>query len=232
MKHLLGISIFILFFISSNLLAQDCSHTVIMKEGALLEYTSFNRKNKKDSRSTHKIISVSTEGNTTIAKSKMIVYDNKDKEIVSSGADFRCENGVYIADMKGMFKGEQFSSMKDMEVKFDGEELRYPSTLNVGDELNNGSVNADVEADGIGVLMSISVNISDRKVDGKETITTDAGTFECFIISYTFESKVMMINIKGTSKEWYSPKVGVVRTESYMRNGKYSGKTELTKFEQ
>ena len=41
----------------------------------------------------------------------------------------------------------------------------------------------------------------------------------------------MIMNIEGSSKEWYAEGVGVVRSESYNKNGKLTGYSELTKFE-
>ncbi len=76
-----------------------------------------------------------------------------------------------------------------------------------------------------GIGGTVSVSITDRKVAGKETVTTSAGTWECYKITY--KSKITMkigigIPIKMDVTEWYAPGFGVVKTES---NG---GKTEIT----
>jgi hypothetical protein len=69
-----------------------------------------------------------------------------------------------------------------------------------------------------GLKQTVSMTISDRKVEGKESVTTAAGTWDCFKISY--KSKMVVktagigipVNIEGN--EWYAPGVGVVKTQS------------------
>jgi hypothetical protein len=62
-------------------------------------------------------------------------------------------------------------------------------------------------------------------VQGKESITTPAGTWDCFKITY--HSKVVIkigigIPANADVTEWYAPGFGVVKTESN------SGVTEIT----
>ena len=77
--------------------------------------------------------------------------------------------------------------------------------------------------------MNISVDMLNRKVDKKESITTPAGTYDCFALSYDSEMKMgMKMNFK--IKEWISEGVGVVKSESYNKNGKLMGYSELTSF--
>jgi hypothetical protein len=78
----------------------------------------------------------------------------------------------------------------------------------------------------------MNVEITDRKVLGKETMQTSAGSFPCLILSQRVKSKIMMFNVEATSKEWYAEGVGMVRSESYDKKGKltsYSVLTALTK---
>ena len=76
----------------------------------------------------------------------------------------------------------------------------------------------------------MNIIITDREVVGKETLTTPAGTFECFVISQSNVSKGMTGTIKRTSKQWIAAGVGVVKTEDYKKNGKLDGYSLLTSF--
>ena len=74
--------------------------------------------------------------------------------------------------------------------------------------------------------MNMNVSITERKVEAKESITTAAGTFECYKISEHSEIKTLFA-MKFKSISWFSFEAGTVKTESYKENGKYMGKTEL-----
>jgi hypothetical protein len=76
------------------------------------------------------------------------------------------------------------------------------------------------------------VKIFNRKVEAKEDITTPAGNFTCYKISYDMESstKVMgmnnKVNLKGV--DYVSEGTGVVKTESYNKKGSLSSYSLLT----
>ncbi len=65
------------------------------------------------------------------------------------------------------------------------------------------------------------MNVTDRKVEAKEAVTTTAGTWDCYKISFKSKMVIKMtvigipLNLSGT--EWYAPGVGVIKTES--KNG-------------
>jgi hypothetical protein len=79
--------------------------------------------------------------------------------------------------------------------------------------------------------MKLTFNITDRKVEGKESVTTPAGTFECMKISYNTHSQMMIANTQFTNVEYLSKDSGAVRTETYRSNGNLVSYTILTKYQ-
>ena len=77
--------------------------------------------------------------------------------------------------------------------------------------------------------MTMKFDIKNRKVEKKESITTPAGTFVCYKVTYDMDMKVLMRRSMKTA-EWLAPGVGVVKTETYNQKGELEGYTELTKF--
>lgn len=69
---------------------------------------------------------------------------------------------------------------------------------------------------------SMTMVINNRKVEGQESITTAAGTWNCFRITYKSRISVktgpfgIPVNVEST--EWYAPGFGIVKTQS-----KYGG---------
>jgi hypothetical protein len=79
------------------------------------------------------------------------------------------------------------------------------------------------------INMKMSVNTTNRQVEGRETVTTPAGTYDCVVISWDHESK-MGIKVSGSAKQWLAEGVGMVKQENYNKKGKLAGYMELTAF--
>ena len=127
--------------------------------------------------------------------------------------------------MKTFIPPAQMEQMKTGEAKATDVYLEYPANMNVGDQLKDGQFNMDYESTS-GLKSSIEISITERKIEGKETITTSAGTWECYKISAKNKivSKIAGIGfpIKMDVIEWFAPGFGIVKTESK------TGKTEIT----
>jgi hypothetical protein len=121
--------------------------------------------------------------------------------------------------------------MEEMEVKIEQENLHYPGELEVGQTLPDAHMNMDVSMNGM-TVMSMKINITDRKVEAIENMETSAGTFPCVKISYTTTSKMMMGEFTSKTIEWISLNVGVVRSETYNEKDQLEGYRILTEITQ
>ena len=116
-----------------------------------------------------------------------------------------------------------YTLMLQLLAKADDIFMEYPKNMNVGDNLKNASMHMDV--DNNGMKQSIDMDVFDRKVEAKENVTTPAGSWDCFKISYKSKLKIktmgigMPMNIEGI--EYFAPGFGVVKTQSK------SGGTEI-----
>ena len=68
--------------------------------------------------------------------------------------------------------------------------------------------------------------LSHRKVVGKESITTPAGTFDCIKLSYEVQTQILS-SVSGSAIEWYAADVGIVKTVSYNKTGKMIGYSQM-----
>jgi len=164
-------------------------------------------------------------GSITTATINSEFIDAKGKSITKATNNVKCENGVMQMNMKTFIPAVQQEQMKSGTANASDVYLEYPANMSVGDQLKDGQFNMDYESAG-GLKSSIEISITDRKVEGKETVTTPAGTWECYKI--TAENKIVSkiagigIPIRMSVTEWYAPGFGVVKTESK------TGKTEIT----
>lgn len=207
-------------------LSQNCNY-YFLQNGKTAEITVFNKKNAESGKNVYKISSVSKSGGTTTAVVDAELFDKKGKSFAKATNNMKCEGGALMVDLKMFMSPEQAGQLK-AEAKAADVFLSYPSSMKAGDVLDDGHFTMNIKQDN-GIESTVTINITDRKVEGQESVTTPAGTWNCFKITYKTNIKITMMGIgipvKGDVTEWFAPNFGVVKTESR------GGTTVLTKFE-
>jgi hypothetical protein len=224
MKRLLTFSLGCIFLVA-GIRAQDCTMYFPGEENTQLEYKQFDKKGNPAGSSIQKITGITRNAGSVITEVSSEQFDAKGKSLGSVQLQARCENGIYYIDMKNYMNQQSMESYEDMEMTMEGGNLEIPGNLKAGDVLKNGDMKMSFSSGGMTVL-NMTIAITNRKVDAVESITTPAGTFEGYKISYDIATK-MMINIKAKGTEWYSRDVGMVKSESYSSDGKLMGSTVL-----
>lgn len=192
------------------------------------ELTSYDHKDKITGTIIQTVKEVKESGDKVEIIVDMEMRDKKGEQISKGELLFTCEDGIFKIDMKNYLDPATMAGMEGMEVTVDATDLEMPSKLEPGMELDDGTVTMVTQA---GVMsMNFKTHIHNRKVEGRETIETPAGTFECYRISQDADVK-SIVNVSTKSTEWVAEDVGVVKSESYNKNGKLTGYTLLTRFE-
>jgi len=200
-----------------------------IKEGTVMVQENYNPKDKLMSRNESRVIEYQERSNGFTAKLQFKAFDKKDKEISGGEYSLTCENNVMKIDMSNFVPAESMQSFGDMEVSVSMDQLEYPQNLAPGTKLNDGHI--VIETIDSPIPIKLQVDITNRVVEGKETITVPSGTYECTKISYDSFTKVSIMKYNFKTIEYLSNKAGIVKTESYKSNGKLSGITLLTKYE-
>jgi hypothetical protein len=224
MKQLLILAVFCYSSISA-LLAQDCALYYPDKENTQMEYKQYDKKGGLSGSSIQKITSIKQTANSTEIAVSAESFDAKGKSLGTANLKARCEGGVFYIDMSNYLNQQSTDAYKDMEMSVEGGNLEMPSGMKAGDVLKDGDLKMSFSSGGMNV-MNMEVSITNRKVEAIENLTTPAGTFECYKISYDIATK-MMITVKMKGVEWYAKKVGMIKSESYSKDGKLQGSTVL-----
>lgn len=213
-----------LLFISFSSIAQStCSTYYPFEEGAKFEITSFNKKGKKESIVNYEITTIKDN----VATIKANISDAKGKEVTTTEYNITCDGNSVSIDFKSLMNPEMFKQYKDMDMEMSGTNIEFPNNLKVGQTLKDANLKMTMNMSGI--KMNMTVDMLNRKVEAKESVTTAAGTYDCFALSYNTEMKMgMKMNFK--IKEWIAKGVGVVKSETYNKKGKSMGYSELTSF--
>jgi hypothetical protein len=216
---------FSLSFFSVTVFAQDCSNYYFLQNNKTIEMTISNKTGIETGKMTYIISDSKKNGGSITTTINSEFFDAKGKSISKATNNMKCENGVMQINMKTFIPPPQLEQIKTESTTASDAYLEYPANMNVGDQLKDGQFNMDYESTS-GLKSSIEISITERKVEGKETVTTPAGTWECFKISAKnkIDSKISNIGIPITMSvtEWFAPEFGIVKTESK------TGKTEIT----
>lgn len=208
----------------------SCSKYYPMVEGSAFQYTNTNKKGKVDGVTDYTVTGVENNGGSTTATMKMKYTDDKGKEVFASDYKITCTGDGIKIDYSSLMPSQMMQQYEDMGLEMDitGTDIELPNNLSVGEDLADANVSVSMNM--AGMSMNIIVDMVNRKVEKKESVTTAAGTFDCYLITGENKSEVMKMNQNMLSKLWLAEGVGMVRQEIYKENGDLMTSSELTKF--
>ena len=194
---------------------QNCDY-YYLQNNKVVEMTFTNKKGKETGRNVYTISNVNKTGSTTTATVNSEMFSDKGKTISKAVNNVSCTNGVLMMDMKMFIPSPQQEQMGTATANASNVYLEYPADMKEGDALKDGDFKMDFKS-ASGMNGNVSVNITDRKVLSKESVTTRAGTWECFKISS--QNKITMkigipIPIRAEVTEWFAPGFGVVKSDT------------------
>ncbi len=231
MKKLFQLVVLLIMAISMQ--AQDCKNYYYLSNNSKVEMTVYDRKGKESGKQTWKVTDVKNQNNGYVSTIESVFTDDKGKESATAKGTYICSNGILKADMRMAVPQQQMDAYKDMEVRADEVYIEYPQNMAAGQTLEDGVFKMDMYNNN---NLSTTINFSqvNRKVEGKENISTPAGSWDAYKISYEGQFKTMIggigIPMNFKSVEWFVPGFGMVKSETYSKNGKLMGSTMLTAY--
>lgn len=231
MRTMKSLNVFALLvlFISGSYAQIDCKAYIPTKKGAKWEITNYTAKGKTTGKIHYELVDMVINGNDVIFKVKTITHDKKGEEIYTNTFEAKCVDGIFDLNMAVKIDGSQLQAYNEMDVEVDATKFEIPDMdAAAGTTLEDGSLTVKVATGPMN--MNMTVLITDRLVEARESIITPAGTFDCIVLSQNVSTK-MIIRVKASSREWYAENVGLVRSESYNKKGKLMGYSVLTKLE-
>ncbi|MGC1514226.1 MAG: hypothetical protein WA810_01505 [Maribacter sp.] len=212
-----------------SLFAQsNCSKFYPMTEGVSMEYTNYNKKGKVEGVSSFKVTAVDTDGEVTNATMAIDMKDDKGKDVYTTDYKLSCSGNMVTLDYESILPTDMMQQYGDMDIELSGNDIEIPNSLDVGEELADANVTMKIGMGGIN--MNITVDMLNRKVEKKENVTTPAGTYDCYVLYSENHSKMMMANQMFPSRVWLAEGIGMVKQETYKKNGDVMSSTLLTSY--
>ena len=216
-----------LLLISSALIGQDdCATYFDFTEGREWTIGNYNKKGKLQSTVKYLISKVSQSGGVWTASLATELKDKKGEILSNAEYDVVCEDGLFKVDLTALLSPDIFKGFNDMEMEVNGQEMTIPSNLRIGQELDNASTEIKVTSSGI-PIMTTTVEVTDRKVEGQESIEIGGQNFDCTVITAKQLVKAGFMKRPLTTKDFIAEGFGVVRSEWYDKRGKLDGYTQL-----
>lgn len=227
MKKVLLVITLILFIAPLSMAQTACSQYYVLEDGVTYQYTNYNKKGKEDGTFTYTVKDVEGGGDSVSATMTMQMTDKKGNSY-DSEYGISCEGDAVKIDFKSLMNEQMMSQFGDVEVDMSGTDIVLPNNLSVGQELDDANIEMKMKMGGMN--MNMNVETVNRKVEKKETITTPAGEFPCYVIYSEHKSKMMMANQTFPSRIWLAEGVGMIKQETYNKKGDLASYMELTKF--
>jgi len=203
-----------------------------LADGNEYEMTNYDSKDKVDGKTINKISNVVTNTEGTIATVNTTTKDKKDEVVATTSSSVKCVGDKMFIEMKSFVPSQSMGQMNNLEFKTDATWMELPQNISVGMILNDASGNISLYSNGV-LFSTMKITITNRKVVSIESVTTTAGTFNCYKITQDFNMETTTmgvsfpVNIKNS--EYYAAGIGSVKTESYDKDGKLMGYSLLTK---
>lgn len=215
----------VVVFSTNVLQAQDCKNCYYFSSSKI-EMTKYDASNTANGKDVYTISGVQQQGNTATAHVQVIKYDKDGKETEKSSGEVKCTNG-------DVFTGFMVPDMEKITTTpAPPPYLSYPAAMQQGQVLND-KVEFAFKGESKGKKVNISLEILNRRVTGKEKVTTAGSAWECFVIEYDFNMRIKVAGIsipaKAKVREWYARGVGVIKTVAIDKDGKIQETSLLTR---
>ena len=211
MKNLL---VGILLLVTYSTFSQTCETYYFLQNHKTIEMTIYNKKGEANGKQVYTVSNVQTSGNNVTATLNSEMFDKNGKSMVKAVNEIKCSAGVMMMDMK--MNMPQTQQATDVNATASNVYIEYPPNMKDGDNLKDAAMKIDV--DNKGMKQTMDMQVINRKVQGKESITTTAGTWDCYKITNTTKMKIKTmgigIPINTDVTEWFAPGFGVVKSES------------------
>ncbi len=212
--------------------AQECLGTPF-KAGMGYEMITYNAKDKPVGKVNYLVKNVRREGGSTLIDISIQTADERGKTQPPYTVQYVCTGNELVADLSGLTRSIQGPTAADLEMKLNVNRLTYPSKLSIGQKLPNGVLEAELFSNG-NRTMEINMTVNNRQVEGSETLTTPAGTFNTYKLTsdVAIDNRAMGMPIRlsvRTVSYRTNDLIFDVKTENFNKNGKLMSYSLLSK---
>ncbi len=209
----------------------DCMAFFPTEEGTVFINKSYDASNNLLNTITYRVNDTYNYYSGTSMDMNFVISDARDNVIDNGTLTAQCTDGTFYLDMKTRALSPEIMNILGMNTELVGNFLDYPDTFN-----DDFAYSGDFEMDGGEFTVQsktdkndfVRVRMYNRNYEKNERITTPAGTFHASKITFNFEVTRNRESTIYNGVEWYAVGAGIVRSETYDKNGALQNYTVLT----
>jgi hypothetical protein len=190
----------------------SCNNLIFFKSGAEIYAKNYHAAGKVMSSTHTKITDVKKEEGMMVAYVEASDTSNGNR-VLDMKYNYKCDGKSIYFDLASMMR----STAQDQDAKFEASQIEYPIAVTAGQTLPDANGVMSMEKGGRKMIMKY--RYKERKVEGKETITTPAGTWKCFKISNLVEVEMDFPGLDEKAKK-------MMQTMT-KQNGKLQSRNEI-----
>ena len=202
--------------------AQDCVTYFPSEVGTKVGYNYYSKPGKLEGSSILHVTDRKTEDGNLKLMLNSTVFSAKEDTTISFDYAVWCDGDNFFIDTKSLLGSMNLTELG--EFKITSTDMELPARMTPGQQLKDASFTLEMTSP---IPVTMTSDITNRKVDALEKVTTPAGTFDCIKVSYDTFTKMAFIKTEGRTVEWYAADIGVVRSEYYDKKGKVTSIHEL-----
>ena len=222
MKAICILPLILFLFSLQTLIAQDCKTSYYFREGKEVTFIRYDKDGKQSGKEVSRVTSVSNGSGSATSEWSTRKFEGDGKLKEDGTAKVICENG----NLKIGFLIPKVDGQQSSEAYFS-----YPAQMKAGQNLE-AKMELSIKGKTDGKKMDVSFKVENRKVIGNDRVSTPAGTYDAVKIQFDMNVKFKVVGIGIPMKlkviEWYSPGLGLVKTEAYNKDGQLQETTVLT----
>lgn len=208
--------------------AGGCSEMVIFQKGRKIQNVTRDSTGRVTVQSENTILNVEEKDGIMVSTMQIIAPGE-----VPSVTQYGCNGSLFYIDMVSLM-----GNMEGMtKIKSNRAQMEFPLNMNVGDTLKSTSLHMTFSA---GEADMVLLNELDgRRVESRETVSTAAGSWECYKISAVMHIKSTMQSAKIANNKpmqmqkelkmvsYFTPNVGLVKMEIF-KGDRLASSSEIT----
>ena len=218
------------FSFNSNISSStsECNTYFPLTVGMKWTMKSMDKKGKETGRNSMKVLNTKPSADGLIYMMESEFKIEGEEELRKTSFEYTCDNNVLKFNMD-QFLTDDMQKNEAITFDIDTDGMELPSSLEAGQKLKDATVHIVGKMETMKVI-DMTVTVSDRLVEKFESVTTEAGTYECAKITSKTHMKFAFMNSTTSSIQWISDKVGIVKSEEYDKKGKLDSSSELVEF--
>jgi len=215
----------VIAFVGVTLNAQDLFFPT--KEGTVLVYKHFDKKDKVTSIVKYTIKSIKKLGDDMDITYLCEVNDAKDKAVYNEEITIKKRGDKMFFDMTNYMSKAAFQQNGQIpaELQVTGNSLEIPNNPTPGQTLPDASLEMAIKMGFVN--MKTTVNVTNRKVEAKEDVKVAAGTFNAYKFTANVNTVAIGIKVNTSTTDWYAKGVGIIKSVGFDSKGNKVSSMEL-----